>query len=265
MTTAGANAWEDNLIADLRANGGSQARARWRGRTCSCSTRPARRAGSSDGRSSATPATVTTSSSPAPPTAGRRIPPGSGTSRRAPGHVRRRHDGEGGHRDDHRRRRAGTALGRDRGGPAPLWRLSSEGRRAHHSSGAAHTRRMTGPSVPPIQEGVTMGDNMEIAAAYENALRSGDFGEISRLTREWSTDDFVQEWPQSGERLRKADAIRVDEGYAEMSGTSADVHATSGCSAVATASSSRARSTMATVSPSATSGSARCVTARSRR
>jgi hypothetical protein len=64
-----------------------------------------------------------------------------------------------------------------------------------------------------------MGENMAIAAAYENALKTGDFGEISRLTREWSTDDFVQEWPQSGERLRKADAIRVDEGYAEMSGT----------------------------------------------
>src|SRR5258705_11887944 len=64
-----------------------------------------------------------------------------------------------------------------------------------------------------------MGDNMDIAAAYESALRSGDFRAISRLTREWSTDDFVQEWPQSGERLRKADAIRVDEGYAEMSGT----------------------------------------------
>jgi len=64
-----------------------------------------------------------------------------------------------------------------------------------------------------------MGDKMEIAAAYEAALRSGDFGEISRLTREWSTDDFVQEWPQSGERLRKEAALRVDEGYAEMSGT----------------------------------------------
>jgi hypothetical protein len=64
-----------------------------------------------------------------------------------------------------------------------------------------------------------MGDNMEIAAAYESALKSGDFGEISRLTREWSTDDFVQEWPQSGERLHKAGALKVDEGYQEMSGT----------------------------------------------
>jgi hypothetical protein len=64
-----------------------------------------------------------------------------------------------------------------------------------------------------------MGDNMAIAAEFERVLRSGDFGEISRLTREWATDDFVQEWPQSGERLTRAAAIKVDEGYSEMSGT----------------------------------------------
>jgi hypothetical protein len=64
-----------------------------------------------------------------------------------------------------------------------------------------------------------MGDNMALAAEFERVMRNGDFGEISRLTREWSADDFVQEWPQSGERLTRAAAIRIDENYPEMSGT----------------------------------------------
>jgi hypothetical protein len=64
-----------------------------------------------------------------------------------------------------------------------------------------------------------MGDNMALAAEFERVMRNGDFGEISRLAREWASDDFVQEWPQSGERLTRAAAIRIDENYPEMSGT----------------------------------------------
>jgi hypothetical protein len=77
------------------------------------------------------------------------------------------------------------------------------------SSGAAETAG-----------GLTMGDNMAIAAEFERVLRSGDFGEISRLAQEWATDDFVEEWPQSGERLTKEAALRVGENYQEKSGTS---------------------------------------------
>ena len=64
-----------------------------------------------------------------------------------------------------------------------------------------------------------MGDNMELAAKFEAVLRTGDFSELMRLAQELATDDFVQEWPQSGERLTKEASIRLGESYPEMSGT----------------------------------------------
>lgn len=64
-----------------------------------------------------------------------------------------------------------------------------------------------------------MADNMALAAEFERVLRTGDMGELTRLTQEWATDDFVQEWPQSGERLTKAESIRLSESYDKMSGT----------------------------------------------
>jgi hypothetical protein len=64
-----------------------------------------------------------------------------------------------------------------------------------------------------------MGDNMELAAKFEAVLRTGDFGEVMKLAQELATDDFVQEWPQSGERLTKEASIRLGESYPEMSGT----------------------------------------------
>jgi hypothetical protein len=65
-----------------------------------------------------------------------------------------------------------------------------------------------------------MGDNMEMAAKFEEALRTGDFGRMTELVQEYATDDFVQEWPQSGERLTKDASMRLNETYAERSGTS---------------------------------------------
>jgi hypothetical protein len=59
-----------------------------------------------------------------------------------------------------------------------------------------------------------------MAAAFEAVLRSGDFGRLSPLIQEWATDDFVEEWPQSGERLTKAASMKLAESYPEMSGTS---------------------------------------------
>jgi SnoaL-like domain len=64
-----------------------------------------------------------------------------------------------------------------------------------------------------------MGDNMALAAVFEEALSSGDFGRLTTLVQEYGTDDFATEWPQSGERLRKDALRRMGEGYAEMSGT----------------------------------------------
>jgi hypothetical protein len=65
-----------------------------------------------------------------------------------------------------------------------------------------------------------MADMREIAAKFEEVLRTGDFGAMTKLTQEYSTDDFVQEWPQSGERLTKANSMKLLESYGEMSGTS---------------------------------------------
>jgi hypothetical protein len=74
-----------------------------------------------------------------------------------------------------------------------------------------------GPS--ETQEGDAMGDQSAMAMAFEEVLKSGDFGRLSALLQEYGTDDFVEEWPQSGERLTKAAALRMTD-YASMTGTS---------------------------------------------
>jgi SnoaL-like domain len=65
-----------------------------------------------------------------------------------------------------------------------------------------------------------MGDRNELAAKFEEVLASNDFGRLSGLIQEVATDDFVDEWPQSGERLTKAASMRLAEAYPQMSGTS---------------------------------------------
>jgi len=65
-----------------------------------------------------------------------------------------------------------------------------------------------------------MGDTMAMAAAFEEVLKTGDFGRVNELIREWAADDFVQEWPQSGERLTKSASMRLNDQYSEKSGTS---------------------------------------------
>jgi len=64
-----------------------------------------------------------------------------------------------------------------------------------------------------------MGDNMAMAAKFEEILKLGDFGRMTELIQEYATDDFVEEWPQSGERLTKAASLRLAESYPAMSGT----------------------------------------------
>jgi hypothetical protein len=64
-----------------------------------------------------------------------------------------------------------------------------------------------------------MGDVMEMASKIEAALKTGDFAKMSELIKEYGTDDFVEEWPQSGERLSKAASLRMAESYPQMSGT----------------------------------------------
>lgn len=43
---------------------------------------------------------------------------------------------------------------------------------------------------------------------------------MTKLIQKWGTDDFVEEWPRSGERLTKDASTRLAESYGEMSGTS---------------------------------------------
>ncbi len=64
-----------------------------------------------------------------------------------------------------------------------------------------------------------MGDTREMAAKFEEVLKAGDFSRLAELTREYGTDDFVEEWPQSGERLNKDASARMAETYPAMSGT----------------------------------------------
>ncbi len=65
-----------------------------------------------------------------------------------------------------------------------------------------------------------MADTREMAAAFEAVLRTGDFEKMQELTQAYATDDFVQEWPQSGERLTKEASTRIGEQYEEKTGTS---------------------------------------------
>ncbi|HEY8868563.1 MAG TPA: nuclear transport factor 2 family protein [Candidatus Limnocylindrales bacterium] len=66
----------------------------------------------------------------------------------------------------------------------------------------------------------TMTDTREMAAAFEEALKAGDYGKMTQLAQQYGTDDFTQEWPQSGERLTKANSIKLLESYPEMTGKS---------------------------------------------
>jgi hypothetical protein len=64
-----------------------------------------------------------------------------------------------------------------------------------------------------------MGDTQEMAARFEEAMKDGDFGKLTALLQDYGTDDFVEEWPQSGERITKAVTLKMAELYPEMSGT----------------------------------------------
>jgi SnoaL-like protein len=70
-----------------------------------------------------------------------------------------------------------------------------------------------------LKEGESMGDNGALAAAFEEALKSGDFNKMGETLMQYGTDDFVDEWPQSGERLSKQAMIKMAESYGEATGT----------------------------------------------
>ena len=65
-----------------------------------------------------------------------------------------------------------------------------------------------------------MGDNNEVIRRYREAVEAGDLVTMTALLDDFATDDFVQEWPQSGERLRVEASKRMAENYGEATGTS---------------------------------------------
>jgi hypothetical protein len=64
-----------------------------------------------------------------------------------------------------------------------------------------------------------MGDRQAMIAAFEAAATSGAFGALTELIQNYATDDFVEEWPQSGERLSREASLRMAEQYPEMTGS----------------------------------------------
>jgi ketosteroid isomerase-like protein len=65
-----------------------------------------------------------------------------------------------------------------------------------------------------------MGDNSEAIQRYRDVVQSGDLGSMGALIDELAADDFVQEWPQSGERIRRENSKKLAEQYSEQTGTS---------------------------------------------
>jgi hypothetical protein len=66
-----------------------------------------------------------------------------------------------------------------------------------------------------------MGANDAVMEQVRAAMESSDMGQLSRVLRAIATDDFVQEWPQSGERIvGKEASIKLDEAYQGATGTS---------------------------------------------
>ena len=63
-----------------------------------------------------------------------------------------------------------------------------------------------------------MGDNSEAIARYRAAVESGELAELAGVLDDLATDDFVQEWPQSGERIRKEGSRKINEQYTDKTG-----------------------------------------------
>lgn len=65
-----------------------------------------------------------------------------------------------------------------------------------------------------------MRSNQAVIDRFKTAIESDDMGEMARTLIDVSTDDYVQEWPQSGERIVGRDAaIKLNEGYEQATGS----------------------------------------------
>ena len=63
-----------------------------------------------------------------------------------------------------------------------------------------------------------MGDNSAAIARYRAAVESGELAEVAGVLDDLATDDFVQDWPQSGERIRKEGSRKINEQYTDKTG-----------------------------------------------
>jgi hypothetical protein len=68
-----------------------------------------------------------------------------------------------------------------------------------------------------------MGDERNRAAVerMRELLTGGDMSALARGMDEYASEDLVEEWPQSGERIRgRANVQKLTEGYGEATGKS---------------------------------------------
>lgn len=63
-------------------------------------------------------------------------------------------------------------------------------------------------------------DNQAMERRLRDLFSSGDVQELARQVSEMASEDMVQEWPQSGERIRGRDKIvAVNQSYEGATGT----------------------------------------------
>ena len=63
-------------------------------------------------------------------------------------------------------------------------------------------------------------DNNQMVARIRELFEFGDMEAYGKAFQDMAADDIVQEWPQSGERLRgKENIVKMNEGYSANTGT----------------------------------------------
>jgi hypothetical protein len=63
-------------------------------------------------------------------------------------------------------------------------------------------------------------DDNQMVARIRELFEFGDMQEYGKAMEEMASEDIVQEWPQSGERIRgKANIAKMNEGYSANTGT----------------------------------------------